>query len=134
MSALIKQAAEHWQFVSPLLRKPVNEADYDALAGSLDELLAIIGEDETHPLGRLAELIGDLIEAYDHEHRPLPAVSGVETLRYLMREHGCSQGDLPEVGTQSVISEILSGKRQLNVRQIKLLAARFAVPVAVFFN
>ena len=29
MSVLIKKAAEHWEFVSPLLRKPKNEDDYD---------------------------------------------------------------------------------------------------------
>lgn len=57
----------------------------------------------------------------------------VETLRYLMREHGLTQGDLPEVGTQSVMSEILSGKRQLNVRQIRFLTERFGVPADVFF-
>jgi HTH-type transcriptional regulator / antitoxin HigA len=59
-------------------------------------------------------------------------VSGVEALRYLMREHGLNQGDLPEVGTQSVISEILSGKRQINLRQVRLLSERFGVPVDVF--
>jgi HTH-type transcriptional regulator / antitoxin HigA len=132
MSALIKQAAEHWHHVAPLLNKPENEDEYDLLVNGLDELLDIIGEDEKHPLNRLAILIGDLIAAYDAEHRPMPVVSGAEALRYLMREHGLSQGDLPEVGTQSVISEILSGKRQINLRQVRLLSERFGVPVEVF--
>ncbi|SCW59193.1 hypothetical protein SAMN03159306_01965 [Pseudomonas sp. NFACC48-1] len=43
------------------------------------------------------------------------------------REHGMSQSDLPGVGTQSVVSEVLSGKRQLNLRQIRWLAERFGV-------
>lgn len=133
MSALIKQAAEHWHHVAPLLSKPETEAEYDQLVDGLDELLKIIGEDEKHPLNDLAVLVGDVIEAYDHEHRPMPAVSGVEALRYLMREHGLNQADLPEVGTQSVISEILAGKRQINLRQIRQLADRFGVPVEVFF-
>lgn len=50
MSALIEQVAAHWEFVSPLLRKPRSEEDYDRLASALDELLALVGEDETHPL------------------------------------------------------------------------------------
>ncbi len=50
-----------------------------------------------------------------------------------MQEHGLSQGDLPEVGTQSVISEVLAGKRQLNVRHIRALSDRFGVPADVFF-
>lgn len=112
MSVLVKQAAEHWQFVAPLLRKPRSEADYDGLVLALDELLDIIGEDE--------------------EHHPMPRVSGVEMLRCLMREHGLTQGDLPGVGAQSVVSEVLSGKRQLNLRQIRWLAGRFKVSMEVF--
>ncbi|MNN05477.1 Antitoxin HigA [compost metagenome] len=133
MSALIKQASEHWRYVAPLLSKPANEDDYDALVEALDELLGIVGDDEDHPLASLASHMGDLLEAYDEAHRPMPRGSGVDVLRYLMQEHGLSQADLPEVGTQSVISEILSGKRQLNVRHIRGLSERFGVPADVFF-
>ncbi|MCM2329916.1 MAG: helix-turn-helix domain-containing protein [Pseudomonas sagittaria] len=133
MSALIKQASEHWRYVAPLLSKPANEDDYDALVEALDELLGIVGDDEDHPLASLASHIGDLLEAYDEAHRPMPKGSGVEVLRYLMQEHGLSQADLPEVATQSVISEILGGKRQLNVRHIRALSERFGVPADVFF-
>lgn len=133
MSALIKQASEHWRYVAPLLSKPANEDDYDALVEALDELLGIVGDDEDHPLASLASHMGDLLEAYDEAHRPMPRGSGVDVLRYLMQEHGLSQTDLAEVGTQSVISEILSGKRQLNVRHIRALSERFGVPADVFF-
>jgi HTH-type transcriptional regulator/antitoxin HigA len=132
MSALIRLAAEHWQFVSPLLRKPKNEADYDALVIALDELLDLIGEDESNPLMSLVDILSDWIEAYDHEHRPMPLASGVDVLRAMMREHGLNQSDLPGVGAQSVVSEILSGKRQLNIRQIRWLAERFGVSVETF--
>lgn len=134
MSALIRLAAEHWQFVSPLLRKPKNEADYDALVIALDELLDLIGEDESNPLMSLVDILSDWIEAYDHEHRPMPLASGVDVLRAMMREQGLNQSDLPGVGTQSVVSEILSGKRQLNVRQIRWLAERFGVSVETFIR
>lgn len=132
MSALIRLAAEHWQFVSPLLRKPKNEADYDVLVTALDELLDLIGEDESNPLMSLVDILSDWIEAYDHEHRPMPLASGVDVLRAMMREHGLIQSDLPGVGTQSVVSEVLSGKRKLNVRQIRWLAERFGVSVETF--
>ena len=49
-----------------------------------------------------------------------------------MEEHGLKQSDLLELGSQGVVSEILSGKRQLNIRQVKLLAKRFKVSPAVF--
>ena len=132
MNDNLKLAVEHWDFVSPLLTKPQSEADYDALARALDELLDIVGEDETHPFMGLVDIIGDWIEAYDHEHRPMPVASGVDVLRYMMREHVLTQSDLPGVGAQSVVSEVLSGKRQLNRRQIRWLAERFGVTVETF--
>ena len=132
MNDNLKLAVEHWDFVSPRLTKPQSEADYDALARALDELLDIVGEDETHPFMGLVDIIGDWIEAYDHEHRPMPVASGVDVLRYMMREHGLTQSDLPGVGAQSVVSEVLSGKRQLNLRQIRWLAERFGVTVETF--
>jgi HTH-type transcriptional regulator/antitoxin HigA len=55
-------------------------------------------------------------------------------LRFLMNQHGLNQSDVPEVGTQGVVSEVLSGKRELNLRQMRALAARFSVPVSVFVD
>jgi HTH-type transcriptional regulator/antitoxin HigA len=49
-----------------------------------------------------------------------------------MKEHGLTQSDLPEIGSQGVVSEILAGARELNVRQIRRLAKRFGVSPAVF--
>lgn len=81
----------------------------------------------------LLDTLGALIYAYEEEHAPLPESSGVDVLQYLMEEHGLTQSDLPEVGSQGVVSEILHGKRTLNVRQIRALAERFSVSPAVFF-
>lgn len=134
MTSIVKQAATHWRFVAPLLTPPESEADYDALVEALDELLELIGDDEEHPLASLAAHMGDLLEAYDEAHRPMPDVRGAEMLRYLMQWHGLDQSGLPEVGTQSVISEILAGKRRLNVRQIKALTQRFSLPADLFLD
>jgi HTH-type transcriptional regulator / antitoxin HigA len=49
-----------------------------------------------------------------------------------MEGHGLTQSDLPEIGSQGVVSEILRGKRELNVRQIRALAKRFHVSPGVF--
>ena len=42
------------------------------------------------------------------------------------------QGDLKEIGSQGVVSEILTGKRELNVRQVRALSERFGVSTATF--
>ncbi|WP_416427206.1 transcriptional regulator [Pseudomonas sp. App30] len=132
MNPSIKFAAEHWHLLSPLLAKPRTEHDYDALVASLDELLDLVGADEEHPLSGLVDHLGDLIAAYDHEHRPMPKASGAEVLKLLMDQHRLKQADLAEVGPQSVISEILAGKRQLNLRQIRALSLRFKVSADLF--
>ncbi len=71
---------------------------------------------------------------YEREHgRELPS-SPVAVLRLLMNEHGLNQSDLPEVGSQGVVSEILRGRRHLNVRRVRALSERFEVSPAVFIE
>ena len=41
---------------------------YDELVRMLDQLIDEVGEDETHPLASLMEVIGVLIERYEDEH------------------------------------------------------------------
>ena len=44
-----------------------------------------------------------------------------------MDQHGLRQSDLPEIGNQSVISQILSGARKLDLRQVKAISKRFGI-------
>jgi len=106
--------------------------DYDRAVASLDAILDEIGEDEKHPLAELADAIGVFVEKYEAEHARIPAASPAAVLKYLMQERGLRQSDLPEIGSQGVVSEVLAGKRELNARQIKRLAKRFGVSPAVF--
>lgn len=133
MNAMIKQAVDHWRYVAPLLSKPENKDDFHTLTEALDELLDIVGDDESHPLMGLIHQLGDLVSAYEHEHLPMPEGDGRTALALLMEQHGLSQADLSDVATQSVISEILNGKRQLNIRHIKALSERFDVSADTFF-
>ena len=110
-----------------------SETDYDRAAALLNRLLDEVGTDEAHPLYELLDTLGTIIHAYEETHYPIPESDGPEVLQYLMDEHGLKQSDLPEIGSQGVISEILRGKRGLNVRQIQLLSKRFGVSPAVFF-
>jgi HTH-type transcriptional regulator / antitoxin HigA len=115
-----------------LFLAPRTEREYDAAVARLDELVDEIGDNPKDPRYRLIETLSVLIDAYDREHHKVPNVSGSELMAFLMEQHDLSQNDLPEVGTQGVVSEILRGKRQLNVRQITALAERFGVSPAAF--
>jgi HTH-type transcriptional regulator/antitoxin HigA len=131
MNAITKDIQIHWETISPLLSIR-NEREYDLAVERLNSLLDEIVTNEDHPLYELLDTLGTLMQAYEQEHHPIPDCSGADTLRFFMEEHGLTQSDLPEVGSQGVVSEILNGKRELNVRQIRALAKRFHVSPAVF--
>jgi len=81
-----------------------------------------------------AELLTLLIEVYEEKHYPIADASPIEVLRELMSANNLRQKDLaPLLGSESVVSEILSGKRELNKRQIEKLSKRFSVSPAAFF-
>jgi HTH-type transcriptional regulator/antitoxin HigA len=120
-----------WARIRPLLTIR-NEREYDAAIKRLNALLDEVGDNERHPLFSFVDTLGTLIHVYEEEHYPMPECSGGEMLRFFMEEHDLKQTDLTEIGSQGVVSEILNGKRELNVRQIRLLAKQFHVSPAVF--
>jgi len=109
-----------------------NEREYDRAVKRLNTLLDEVGTNERHPLYGLLDTLGTLIHAYEEEHFNEPEPTGPEMLRYFMDEHSLKQSDLPEVGSQRAVSEVLSGKRELTASQIRALASRFHVSPAVF--
>ena len=111
-----------------------SKAEYDRAVAVLDTIIDEIGENDAHPLADLAEALSVFIEAYDKAHYSTPAPSPREMLRFLMEQNNLNQSDLPELGSQGVVSEILSGKRSLNVKQISRLAKRFKVSPVVFME
>src|SRR5512132_4403111 len=131
MMAIPHELQQHWTGVSPLLSIR-NEHEYDLAVARLNGLLDEVGTDEQHPLYTLLDTLGTLIHAYEEVHHAIPESSGVDVLHFLMEEHGLTQSDLPEIGSQGVVSEVLRGKRELNMRQIRALARRFQVSPAVF--
>ena len=131
MSVITPQLERSWTQVSDLL-KIQNEQDYDLAVERLNSLIDEVGTDEHHPLNSLLDTLGTLVHAWEEQNHPMPKSGGAELLRCLMAEHHLTQSDLPEVGSQGVVSEILAGKRELNVRQIRALSERFSVSPSVF--
>lgn len=131
MSVITPETQRSWKEVGPLLSIR-NEQEYDWAVERLDHLLDEIGTDERHPLYSLLDTLGTLLHVYEEQHYPIPPCGGADVLRFLMEEHDLTQSELPEVGSQGVVSEILRGKRELNVRQVRALAKRFGVSPAVF--
>lgn len=108
-----------------------NQKDYKRL----EDIFAKLFKKERSPEeDKLFDLLANLLE--DYERKTLPKIeksTPAETLKFLMGENNLKQKDLIDVfGTQSIVSEILSGKRQINVHQAKKLADKFKVSVELF--
>lgn len=109
-----------------------DEAQYDVCVNFAETLAESLPDDASDPRWALVQLLAQRIRDYEANVHPWPELAPHELLRELMTEHGLGQKDLPEVGTQSVISELLANRRKLNLRQVKALAKRFHLPMEMF--
>ena len=84
---------------------------------------------------KLMRLLLLLVEDFERNSDPVPDAGPIDVLRHLMEAHGLRQRDLTDVfGTESIVSEILHGKRDLTKEHIRRLSIRFSVSPAVFFS
>jgi HTH-type transcriptional regulator/antitoxin HigA len=107
-----------------------DDAHYQELLAFVEDCFERFAADGQHPIFALVALVGQHIRAYEDRLHPWPDNSTPATrLAFLMEQHGLRQCDLPEVGAQSVVSDVLAGKRVLNLRQTRALAKRFSIPM-----
>lgn|SRR3990167_3172240 len=130
----LAKAIQHWGFVAPLVKYPSDSHEFDQLVMQLDQLLDIVGNDEGNELMGLVDFLSNMIADYEDKKYGNKLGKGINALKFLMEAKGLSQTDIPEIGSQGVVSELLNGKRKLNIRQIKLLAKRFKVDPSTFIT
>ena len=71
MSAVyLEKITPVWNDISSFIHVLHNEQDYEQAVDLLDSLIDVVGENESHPLASLMELIGVLIEQYEDAHIP----------------------------------------------------------------
>ena len=135
MGALNHDLAETvkvWPVVSRVLSTLRTDKQYNRSVQLLDELIDEDSARDNALIESLIDTLGTLVKDYEDRNIAEPEGDAIGCLKFLMLEHNLKQTDLKELGSQGVVSEILSGKRQLNVRQIKALSQRFKVSPAVF--
>lgn len=109
-----------------------SEEDFERTQAVVDSLLdkGELTEEEEDYLN----LLGMLIHEYESKQELVPDIYGVELLKVLMTEMNLKQKDLvPIFKTESIISDVLKGKRKLTVEHIQKLGIFFNVSPAVFF-
>jgi HTH-type transcriptional regulator / antitoxin HigA len=66
--AQLESLSANSQVLAPLVAVPRSEAEFARLSAMLDGLTDAVGEDESHPLASLMDVVGTLVEAYENEH------------------------------------------------------------------
>lgn len=132
----LTQVIKHWRHIAPLIHPPQNNREFNRMIKRLDELLDIVSNNENHPLIGLIDILSHFIEEYEalYYNQEQNKKTGIEALKFLIHSHHLSQSDLSEIGSQGVVSEILNGKRHLNLNQILALSKRFGVDPSTFID
>ena len=66
----IKTTINAWSSLADKVVVPHTEEEYEKLVTVLDSLIDEVGENESHPLASLMEVIGVLIENYENQYVP----------------------------------------------------------------
>ena len=113
-----------------VIRTEAENERYIAILEEMERRSDRLNDDERD----FAELLTLLIEDFEEKHNQLPRSSPLDVVAELMAANHLKQKDLVDVfGTESIVSEVLNGKRELNKEHIKKLSARFHVSPELFF-
>ncbi len=66
----VNKTVNAWSTLAGAVFVPHTEEEYQRLVALLDSLVDEVGEDESHPLASLMEIVGVLVEKYEDEHVP----------------------------------------------------------------
>ena len=124
------------RLLSRVLPQPIRtDEELDAMTAELLRLDEIEERGKASPAERkFAELLTVLIERYEDERYPVkPNAPPHENLAASMEHRGVSQADIAKViGSRSITSEILSGKREISKSAAKRLAEYLRAPLELF--
>lgn len=112
-----------------------SDEEHDRVAELLMKLA--LSEERTAEEYRLIELLERLVDDYDERRMKgrLEPLKPLDLLKHLMEEAALKQVDLVDCfGSQSVVSAVMAGKRQINSEHARRLSRRFGLPRTMFMN
>lgn len=81
------------------------------------------------------KVLGTLVYDYEDKNEPMPTLKGIELLKALLEESNLQPKDLASIcESESIVLDILDGKRELTASQIKELAIFFHMSPTAFFE
>lgn len=130
----INDINKSWVLLMPYLEAYKTKKQYEASKQLLRELMSLPINERTVEIQSFAKTLAKQIAYYEQKH--LAADNSAEAkdiLAYLIKANGLTQKDLPEIGSQSLVSKILNGERELTLEHIKALSKRFNVSINTWF-
>lgn len=106
--------------------------DYERALAAAEKLMD--AEPDT-PDADILEVLTLLIELYENRVYPMEAPGALDALNFRMEQMGASQSDLADLlGSKSRASELLRGKRTLNMKQARTLYQEWHVPATALLS
>ncbi len=142
MNAMVfKEACLHFaEVAAPYM--PIRDAEhYEEALVLIEGLLEEAEDSADDPLNIVIDMLSRAIAVYEQQDaalasfaaQPADESADLALLRVLMSQHQLGVADLPEIGSKSMVSRVLSGQRSLSKQHIKALANRFGINPGLFF-
>jgi HTH-type transcriptional regulator / antitoxin HigA len=132
--AEIEKVSEYTRLLADVLPQVIHTEEQNArYTAVLERLLA--KRHRTREESCILELLTLLIEDFEEKNYSVPHANPIDIVRHLMEANDLRQVDLVDVfGAESIVSEVLNGKRDLAKSHIEKLSVRFNVSPEVFFE
>jgi len=134
LNQAVSQVSDHAHQLYLASNTPIQDDNEVLDRAKLMDMLMDMAKSEEDICMIYAHAISDRIEEYEAQDLDIPKIPAVEMLKGMMEIRGIKQKDLSHIATQSTISEILNGKRQITKNQAKDLAEYFDLPLDNFID
>jgi HTH-type transcriptional regulator/antitoxin HigA len=120
-------------FESMVPLRPIHDkVGYAQMIALRNALRKVTGDDKSHELLSLLNVLGTVLSQYEREHCASKQATPKEALRSLIVACGLNQVDLSAVVAQSNLPAILAGKRKISATLAGKLGKFFGVSPALF--
>ncbi len=128
----IYDVEEYMALLSDYMPHPIHsEADLESAEQTITALLS--KADRSSAEDEILELVSDLVEKWEDDQEVIPDAHGVELVKLLLAERDQPQRALtPVFGTESIVFEVLSGRRPLQTKHILALGDFFGIAPGAF--
>ncbi len=141
MSLVVKETFREFSNIASPYLNIKDEKHYRETLELIESLMEEAEDTLDEPLNPVIIMLAHAIEEYENKDENLvkfeeeveALANDISVLRLLMDQHKLGVNDLPEIGSKSMVSRVLNGKRELNKNHIKALSDRFGLNPGVFF-